>query len=331
MELTTVADDEAVFFDQGQPLTLSELDADTVYEQYGARFKTLPRRGELLCRFATVNDVHFGETMCGAIGETVAFATFSVEEGTEPYPEFMNRGAVAEIAAIDPVTVVVKGDLTSSGTEQEYREFLSVYEPVFGDRLVHVRGNHDSYHGGSFAAFATQEIVVPGATLAVLDTARSHQVNGSIDAEQLEWLDELATRTAEPVMVFGHHNMWNPEIDVRSDSYFGVVPDDSEALFEVFARRTNLVGYFAGHTHRNHTRRIAAANGAPFVEVACVKDYPGSWAEYRIHEGDILQIHRRVSTPDALSWTERTRHMFGGAYQTYAFGELADRCFEIAR
>ena len=30
--------------------------------------RTLPRPGgELLCRFATVNDVHFGETQCGII------------------------------------------------------------------------------------------------------------------------------------------------------------------------------------------------------------------------------------------------------------------------
>ena len=35
----------------------------------------------------------------------------------------------------------------------------------------------------------------------------------------------------------------------------------------------------------------------PFVEVACVKDYPGSWAEYRVFEGGVLQVHRRISTP----------------------------------
>jgi hypothetical protein len=63
--------------------------------------------------------------------------------------------------------------------------------------------------------------------------------------------------------------------------------------------------------------------------VACVKDYPGTWAEYRVHEGGILQIHRRINTPEALDWTEKTRDMFGGAYHEYAFGELSDRCFVI--
>jgi hypothetical protein len=60
-----------------------------------------------------------------------------------------------------------------------------------------------------------------------------------------------------------------------------------------------------------------------------VKDYPGTWAEYRVYEGGILQIHRRISAPDALDWTEKTRHMFGGVYHEYALGELGDRCFPI--
>ena len=43
----------------------------------------------------------------------------------------------------------------------------------------------------------------------------------------------------------------------------------------------------------------------PFVEVACAKDYPGVWAEYRVYEGGYTQVVRRISAPDALAWTER--------------------------
>ena len=67
----------------------------------------------------------------------------------------------------------------------------------------------------------------------------------------------------------------------------------------------------------------------PFVEVACLKDYPGSWAEYRIFEGGVLQVHRRVSTPDALDWSERCRALYGGLYTLYALGDLDDRCFPL--
>jgi len=48
-----------------------------------------------------------------------------------------------------------------------------------------------------------------------------------------------------------------------------------------------------------------------------------------VYEGVILQVHRRISTPAALVWSERTRAMFGGAYPDYALGRLEDRCFSI--
>lgn len=88
-------------------------------------------------------------------------------------------------------------------------------------------------------------------------------------------------------------------------------------------------GYFAGHTHRNRRRVVAASGDVPYVEVASVKDFPGAWAEYRLHEGTLVQVLRRVSTARALEWTDRTRGMFGGVYPIYSFGELGDRCFSI--
>ena len=111
--------------------------------------------------------------------------------------------------------------------------------------------------------------------------------------------------------------------------YFGINPDDSEHLVELIARRPAIVGYFAGHTHRNRVRRFAETGCVPYVEVACVKDFPGSWAEYRVFEGGILQVHRRLSSPAALAWSEKCRGMFWGMYPSYTLGRLEDRCFPI--
>ena len=72
--------------------------------------------------------------------------------------------------------------------------------------------------------------------------------------------------------------------------------------------------------------------GIPSIEVGCVKDFPGTWAEYRVFEGGILQVVHRISAPDALRWSERCRYLysdFGIDYQSYAMGELGHRCFEI--
>jgi 3',5'-cyclic AMP phosphodiesterase CpdA len=332
-ELTTVADDEAVAFDDGVPRHYDGLEPDTHYRYDGLSFRTLARPpGELLCRFATVNDVHFGETECGVLEGFDLGPVFSSEPGDLPYFEVMNRGAIAEMTALDPAAVIVKGDLTSHGTLEEYQLFLAAYGDAFGARLHHVRGNHDGYYGETFAADAPTLVEVPGARLAVLDTVIPTHTPGQVTGEQLEWLDAAAAdaeRDGLPMLVFGHHHPWSPESRSRESGYFGINPDDSERLIDVAVRRPAIRGYFAGHTHRNRVRRFAATGPVPWVEVACVKDFPGAWAEYRVFEGGILQIHRRISAPEALAWTEKTRAMFGGLYPDYAFGELADRCFVV--
>ena len=87
---------------------------------------------------------------CGIIEGMEIGPTFAVADGEEPYPVTMNRAAVAEIEAIDPVAVLVKGDLTSRGTVEEYQHFLDIYAG-FGERLHHIRGNHESYNHAAFA------------------------------------------------------------------------------------------------------------------------------------------------------------------------------------
>ncbi len=333
VEVTTVADDEVVVFDGGAVRRYEGLAPGTEHDLDGTLVTTLERPGgELLCRFATVNDVHFGEVVCGVLDAFPDGPLFEAEPGAPPYPEVMNRAAIDEIGAIDPAVVVVKGDLTDRGTDAEYAAFLAAYEPAFGERLVHVRGNHDSYHGGTFAAWPTQRVDLPGARLAVLDTAVPASESGRVTAEQLEWLDDAAASAEAdgvPLVVLGHHHPWNPGSAVRDDAYFGINPTDSEALVDVVARRPAIVGYLAGHTHRNRVRRFAATGSVPYAEVACVKDFPGTWAEYRVFEGGILQLHRRISSPEALAWSEKTRAIYGGVYTEYAFGSISDRCFAM--
>lgn len=330
MELTTVADDEAVLHDGTRVTRITDLRPDTVHDVAGHRFRTLPAPGELLCRFATVNDVHFGETECGVI-TGVETPVFTSEPGDDPYPEVMNRGAVAEIAAIDPEVVLAKGDLTSDGTPEEYGRFLEVYGGAFGDRLHHIRGNHDAYHGQELAPSDPVLVDLPGARLCVIDTTVPHRAGGGLDPDQLEWLDTAAAEADRPVLVFGHHHVWSPDDAPRPDEYFGIDPRSSESLVELVVRRPRIIGYFAGHTHRNRVRHVSATGGVPWVEVACVKDFPGSWAEYRVFEGGVLQIHRRISTAEALAWSERCRGLYSGLidYVDYAFGDLDDRCFAV--
>lgn len=329
VELMTVADDEAVFFDGPTRVVLDSLQPGTAYSHEGIEFRTLPRPpGERLATVTTVNDLHFGETDCGHFelpGIDIG-PVLHAEADEDPYPEVMNRAAVAEMAAVSPDAVVAKGDLTDASRPEEFDAFAELYGAAFGERLVWVRGNHDT-------AVSTQgphRVVVPGVILAVLDTAVAGLASGRVSPAQLEWLDQVASDADRPVLVFGHHHCWMPGSQSRPDTYFGLHPDDSEALVEVIRRRPALVGYFAGHTHRNRVRRNPATGDVPFVEVACVKDFPGTWAEYRVFEGGVLQVSHRIATPEALAWSERCRAMVFGYYPTYALGQLSDRCFPIA-
>ena len=283
--------------------------------------------GTLLATIATVNDVHFGETQCGLLGTPEEIGpVFTAAPGEEPYPEVMNRGAIDAIERLDPDAVLVKGDLTDRGSEPEYDAFVRAYSRL-GPRMHHVRGNHDAMITQTIAATAPFAVEVPGVTLAVLDTVRPGTDRGRVSPPQLEWLDTLARESTKPVLVFGHHHPWDPSSTERNDEYFGINPDDSEALCAVIARRESIAGYFAGHTHRTRTRHFAEARNVPIVEIACVKDYPGAWAEYRIYESGYMQVTRRIDARDALTWTEKTRGMFAGLYRDYALGTLDDRCF----
>ena len=327
-----MADDLVVVHDGHEVHRFEGLTPDTEVEVLGRDVRTLARPdGELLCRFATVNDVHFGEVEAGRLDDHVEGPIQRPEPGEPPYPETMNHAAVAEIAAIDPALVVVKGDLTRDGEDEEFDAFERCYRDAFGDRLAVVRGNHDAYWGQHRYAGDTR-IDLPGVTVALIDTTIPTQTTGQVRIETLAWLDELAGTADRPVIVMGHHQQWTGS-GSRSPDYFGINPDDSDALTELIARHRSVIAYSSGHTHRHRVRHLVGAAGVPSIEVGCVKDFPGTWAEYRVYEGGIMQVVHRVSSPDALRWSERCRHLyrdFGIDYETYALGRLDDRCFVIA-
>lgn len=326
IEITTVADDLVVVHEHERVRRYEGLEPATEHVFDGIEAVTLPRpAGDLLCRFATVNDVHFGEEECGKIDDDPKGPIQRADPGAVPYPLMMNQAACREIAEIDPVHVLVKGDLTALGTEEEFEAFEFCYRGAFGDRLRVVRGNHDAYLGQMKYA-EDLWIEMSGLCVALMDTTIPTKTTGAFEDSQIEWLDEHAAATNLPVLVMGHHQQWTN--GKRSDDYFGLHPDSSDALVAVVERRRNIIGYTAGHTHRHRVRSMSC--GVPTVEIGCLKDFPGTWAEYRVYEGGVMQVVHRISSPEALDWSERCRHLyadFGIDYESYALGRLEERCF----
>jgi Icc protein len=260
--------------------------------------------GRALTTIATVNDVHFGETVCGMlhdVSEAELGPWVRSEPGEDPYPLMMNRAAVVEIEAATPDIVLAKGDLTCVGSDEEYQAFLDTYSR-FGDRLFHVRGNHDAMLDPTLALEgAPYAIETGGVTLAVIDTVDPGRAGGRVTRDL--------------------------DAPTRSTDYFGIDPDSSEALVAVVGEQENIAGYFAGHTHRNRIRRFPEGRDVPFVEIGAVKEYMGVWAEYRITDRGYTQVVHRLRDPAALSWSERTRFLYGGLYPEYSRGLLSHRAF----
>lgn len=320
-----------VLYRGGERLVEEGLTPDTEYELHGAHFRTLIRpHGELLTSFATVNDVHFGETEAGKWEGSDVGPVLSAAPGTTPYPALMSQAIASEMDDHGVELVAAKGDLTSSGTFAQYDDFLACYGARFGDRLLHVRGNHDAYHYQDFADWPTQRRDLPGCTVLMLDTSKPGAAGGRLTDEQVEWVDNAAATADRPVILLGHHHAWDPDSAERPDSYFGIHPDWSERLVEVVARRPRIVAYAAGHTHRNRVRHFSATGQVPWIELASAKDFPGSWALCEVYEDGILHIHQRAAAPEALAWSEKCRAMFFGMYADYALGPLEARSFAIA-
>ncbi len=65
------------------------------------------------------------------------------------------------------------------------------------------------------------------------------------------------------------------------------------------------------------------------TQVGSTHDYPGTWAGYVAHDGGLRQVVRRIVAPDAIAWTERTRHVLFGLWGRWSPGRLQDRCFTL--
>lgn len=332
IELTTVTDHSVIAHSHdedspgpGEVITVDDLEpnAELTVDGLGS-VRTLARPGgELLATVCTVNDVHFGEREVGNLNDEADFAGVVLTSAPDetPYVDLMNTAAVSEMAALKPDAVIVKGDLTCRGTLDEFEEFVACYKPLAAN-LTYVRGNHDAYGGEAYADSSHQAVLVPGLLLAVLDTTIPGETPGAVTDDQIDWLDSLAAKSDRPVLVLGHHPVaWGP-----SDT-FNLSPESSDRLIEVIDRRTSIISYSGGHTHRNYVTHTPA--GVPLTEVSSVKDFPGGWTQYRVFEGGVVQSFHRVSSAEALTWTNRTRALFDGVYGAYSFGSLHDRCLVL--
>jgi 3',5'-cyclic-AMP phosphodiesterase len=322
------------------------------------RVRTLtPPDGRLLYRFATVSDVHIGELAFGVMmrihdpeerpargagpvhgGNVRSGNGCDGSSGPPPlgaYPVRALQAAIEEAAAWGAELLVAKGDLTNTTSPAQVRDVgrLLAASPVPVEAIL---GNHDNNYGvdarailerlGLRIPWQPRAVDLPGLRLVLMSTAsgnpRLHR--GELSFEMSRKIAALVSEAPGPAWVGMHHpyerypfkTVYPPGLPFAEGRQF------LDAL--VGANRPTFVTF--GHRHRNRRYRYG-----PLVitEVGSTKDYPGVWAGYKVYEGGLVQVVRRTSRQDVISWTEATRRAMNGQWRRWSPGRLDARCFTV--
>jgi len=193
--------------------------------------------------------------------------------GLAPHVEVQARAFVSMMTERRVDRVIVTGDVTHRGREDEYEAFVSTFAPLFrDDRITVIPGNHDR-SGDDVARHMMDDsrvrtTVDPGLYVIELDTTGPHnrvlwRGHGMITTADLEALDR-ALQDAPPdhlvVLSMHHHPYPLPEEGAleRLSSWAGLPYADEiesgETLLEVVVGRTDLLLH--GHRHIPSTRIV---------------------------------------------------------------------------
>jgi predicted phosphodiesterase len=317
-------------------LVVDDLEPDTPYtisvEPKGAdsgrphHVRTLSRLpGEELTRLATISDVHIGERWFGLLPRT-----FERPEPAVPHTVRCAGAAIDELTQWGAQHVVFKGDLVDHGTRDEWDLLASLLETV-PQQWSLMLGNHETMKRAREPADtmlraldqpteSVRTIDLPGLRVVLVETAIDDRGHGRVHDPRAA--TDAVAESAGPCLVVIHHHIqrlplplfWPPGITSTSGNRF----------VRALRRANPAIVVTSGHSHRHRVRLI---DGVPHVEVGSVKDYPGVWAGYAVHESGIRQLVRRVSPIDCLRWTDKTRRVMLGAWRHFAPGSLGERCF----
>ena len=316
------------------------------------RVRTLPAaRANEVGRFATLNDLHFGEPKVGGVLDDQmeygdeglpGFPLIRDSDDDTPYWRYMNEDAIAEINAAGVDLAFIKGDIANNGLSWQFEAAAEAFGRFEMPHHAFL-GNHDYFavrDGASVDGYelldqapAPRSVELGGWRLILLETALPGEDVGGFDEQRRSWLASQLDETrdaGQPCLLLMHHQPVPPEHAHVFPNTIGIDPADSVPLFELLGRHPQLRGVLIGHTHKNRVRYHRASGALPFIEVQCSKDYPGGWGHYRLFaDGSFRQEVRRTATPRALAHSARCREMFRGGYRAFALGQLAERSFEV--
>lgn len=215
-----------------------------------------------------VSDLHFGKA--AGFGGKLRKLSHQAPELTRAFVRAMNE-------RVRPDLVVNLGDdIEDEGPEADlarYSECMAILGELDAPRL-HVAGNHDVVHLGPrqlMAAWGLEGTPIQrpeahgdalyyatdmgGYHLVVLHTHERKDLDVSVDAEQLAWLEEDLARTPLPTLIFMHHSA--AEQSLRDNRWFEGSPHiclvrERRKLRRLFEEQGRVLAVFNGHLHWNH-------------------------------------------------------------------------------
>lgn len=288
-----------------------------------------PPPGELLCRLATVSDLHLGSWHWGALKLTRDRSGHPV-----PFPLRCARAALAEAVAWGAGHVVVKGDAAHHQEKADFDQLGQLLDGLPSHvGVLLIPGNHDlnghtpyplpAAVGARGVPYVTtaDHLDLPGIRVVVGSTVIPGKGHGTLADNADAMADLVAGAGGRPWFLGLHHQLQPHRIPTHYPA--GVAAPASTAFLDRLASINPAGLVTSGHTHRNRARRHG-----PLVvtEVGSTRDWPGVWAGYAVHEGGIRQVVRRVAAPDALAWLEPSHRALLGHWETWAQGPLRQRC-----
>lgn len=179
------------------------------------------------------------------------------------------RAVLQDITTTDPNSdaLIMLGDNTDSGREEEYREFERIfraYEAVL-PATYFIQGNHDvrwgdwTLHAERFKTYTKMtshyyDVWIKGIHFIFLGTERGLKDYSYLSKSQLQWLEEKLEEDQsgdKPVFVF-HHQPLKNTVAGANESYhennfwYGVRQD--RELKQLLAKHPRAI-MFSGHTH----------------------------------------------------------------------------------
>lgn len=289
--------------------------------------------GDVLFTFATMNDIHVGVGDVGLIFGSGAEG-MSWPDPSNPHWLFTIESAVEGINQVGVDFVIVKGDLTSGFTLEEFqraRELLDgltvPYYPIRGNH-DRIGANPEDYYLRIFGDLLPEgtadfSFERSGVKFIGLDSSNLQTGEPELSTEQIAFLDsEMRSSGSAPVMVFLHH-----PVTRQATGLFALTQQDREAFCGAAGGYDNLVGIFCGHSHRDFISHEDALGSAPCVETASTLHYPSGYNIVRVYSNGYVHTCHALHCPECLEWTFMTRDLYGGLAVDLLFLEAAQRNF----